>query len=129
MPQLSGVGLKLDRIISQSVGPLQCHRKSYQKRRDFSALVPAFPDFEVLTRPPGALQKSYAYTYDLAGRLTALSDSAGNDIANGYDTAGRQTSAATTIAGLSGARTIGYTLDANGNRTQSHKNFQLLPCI
>ena len=59
-----------------------------------------------------------SWTYELNDAPATLSDTASNTIAYGYDTAGRQTSEADTIPGLSGAKTIGYTLDANGNRTK-----------
>ena len=56
--------------------------------------------------------------YDLGGRLQQTSDTVGNVVDPSYDTAGRAISTATTIAGLSGALTSQYQLDANSNRTQ-----------
>jgi RHS repeat-associated protein len=58
------------------------------------------------------------WTWMLDGAVATLSDTAGNTLANGYDTAGRLTSVATTIPGLSGAQTVSYVRDANGNRTK-----------
>jgi YD repeat-containing protein len=58
------------------------------------------------------------WTYKLNGAIASLTDTAGNAIVYGYDTAGRMTSEADTIAGLSGTKTSIYTLDANGNRTE-----------
>ncbi|MBI3675384.1 MAG: RHS repeat protein, partial [Proteobacteria bacterium] len=58
------------------------------------------------------------WTYDLAGRITNLSDTPGNQLAYSFDTAMRVTSVATTIPGLSGAKTISYQYDVAGNRTR-----------
>jgi RHS repeat-associated protein len=78
--------------------------------------------FDVLTRlstrHPGALALQ-TMTYDLAGRLTAVStpvsgtDPASGSYGFGYDTAGRLTSQATPSG-----QTVGYHLDNNGNRTR-----------
>ena len=59
-----------------------------------------------------------SWTCFLNGRVNLLSDTAGNTIDNGYDTAGRLNSVVTTIPGLSGTKTVSYGLDASGNRTQ-----------
>jgi YD repeat-containing protein len=47
-----------------------------------------------------------------------VSDSAGNALANTYDTAKRVVSVAQTFAGLSGARSLSYQYDAAGNKTR-----------
>jgi RHS repeat-associated protein len=57
-----------------------------------------------------------SWTYDLAGKITNITDTLGNGLANGYDAAGRPISATNTVPGL-GAKAIGYTLDEAGNRT------------
>ena len=66
-----------------------------------------------------------SWSYYLNGAIADLSDTAGNDVNTTnsgsnvfYDTAGRLIRTDTTIPGLTGAKTVGYTLDANGNRTK-----------
>ena len=71
--------------------------------------------------PPGNTpvpSNTITHQYDLGGRLQSVSDSLANSMVTGYDTAGRPTSTATTIVGLSGTKTAQYQLDPNGNRTQ-----------
>ncbi|MBI3677515.1 MAG: RHS repeat protein, partial [Proteobacteria bacterium] len=58
------------------------------------------------------------WTYDLASRITNLSDTPGNQLAYSFDTAKRVTSVATTLPGLTGAKTISYQYDVAGNRTR-----------
>ena len=59
-----------------------------------------------------------SWTYLLNGAINTLTDTAGNSIAYGYDTALRRTSETQTIPGLSGAKAVSYMLDAAGNRTR-----------
>ncbi|HEY2033150.1 MAG TPA: RHS repeat-associated core domain-containing protein [Rhizomicrobium sp.] len=66
--------------------------------------------------PNPAVTTSWHYLLD--GAADMLSDTAGNTIAYGYDSAGRATSEANTIAGLTGTKTASYMLDQNGNRTR-----------
>jgi RHS repeat-associated protein len=67
--------------------------------------------------PRPALTTNWSYLLD--GRIDTLSDTAGNNLAYGYDTAGRQNSVATTMAGFpGGVQTTQYALDEDGNRTQ-----------
>jgi len=54
----------------------------------------------------------------LGGRIDQVSDTFGDILAHTYDTAGRLTATATTVAGAPAALTTTYTLDANGNRTE-----------
>ena len=77
--------------------------------RPLTEAIPA-----VGTIPADTITKAY----DLGGRVTELSDTPGDVVLPSYDTAGRTYRVATTIAGLSGARTTTYTLDANSNRTR-----------
>jgi len=58
------------------------------------------------------------WTYLLDGRVNVLSDTATNSINYGYDTAGRLNQVVNHINGFGANRTVNYTLDANGNRTQ-----------
>ncbi len=57
------------------------------------------------------------WTYDLANKVTQIGDTLGNTLVNGYDPAGRQTSATNTAPGMA-AKTINYQVDNAGNRTQ-----------
>jgi RHS repeat-associated protein len=65
-----------------------------------------------------AVTTTWAYLLD--GRINELSDTTGADdsITYGYDTAGRMTSTKIWQPGFGATRLMGYTLDANGNRTQ-----------
>jgi RHS repeat-associated protein len=89
-------------------------------RRNRSAQVLTFT-YDNLDRmktkvsPSPSVTATWAYLSN--GLIDSISDTAGHAIDYGYDTAGRLTTAATTIAGLTGAKTISYGLDANGNRT------------
>ncbi|NWH09405.1 MAG: RHS repeat protein, partial [Alphaproteobacteria bacterium] len=56
--------------------------------------------------------------YDLAGQVTGVGNSDGFALLYTYDAAGRQTSEAETIPGLSGTKTLSYQYDAGGNRTR-----------
>jgi RHS repeat-associated protein len=58
------------------------------------------------------------WTHLLDGAAHTISDSFSNEIDYGYDTAGRATSEANTIAGVTGTKTTSYMLDDNGNRTR-----------
>jgi len=58
------------------------------------------------------------WTYLLDGRVDVLSDTATNSIDYNYDSAGRLNQVINHIAGFGANRTVNYTLDANGNRTQ-----------
>ncbi|GAA0570625.1 RHS repeat-associated core domain-containing protein [Rhizomicrobium electricum] len=70
--------------------------------------------------------KTVVWNYDLAGRIVRSSDATGgadsNIIVNEFDAAGRLVSLTNTIAGFPSsanpAKTIGYELDAAGNRTK-----------
>jgi RHS repeat-associated protein len=71
--------------------------------------------------PPGGVHVPMNTTtslYDLGGRLKSSTDTLGNSVAHGYDTAGRSTSTVTTIVGLTPVLTAQYQLDPNSNRTQ-----------
>jgi YD repeat-containing protein len=60
-----------------------------------------------------------ATTYDLAARPTAISDSTGQTLTYGFDSARRVISVAQTAPGVSGTRTVSYQLDAAGNKTRA----------
>ena len=59
------------------------------------------------------------WTYDLANKVTQIGDTLGNTLVNGYDPAGRQTSATNTAPGMA-AKTINYQVDNAGNRTPNN---------
>jgi len=63
-------------------------------------------------------QVTTSWAYYLNGAADTLTDTSGNSLTYGYDSAGRMTSVATAIPGITGSLVTGYQLDANGNRTQ-----------
>lgn len=58
--------------------------------------------------------RSYAYTYNTAGRRLSATENSGRTVSYSYDAAARLTSETTTNASVNG--TINYSLDAVGNR-------------
>jgi RHS repeat-associated protein len=58
-----------------------------------------------------------SYAYDLAGRITSLTDTLGNSIGDSYDALGRRTGETQTMAGLS-AKAVSYQYDQAGNRSR-----------
>lgn len=58
-------------------------------------------------------------SYDLAGRPTVVSDSAGHSITYGFDTAKRVISVTQAAPNFSGTRVVSYQLDKMGNKTRT----------
>jgi YD repeat-containing protein len=67
---------------------------------------------------PSSPAVTTSWAYLLNGAVDTLSDTAANSIDNSFDTAGRLTQVINHINGFGGNRTVNYTLDASGNRTQ-----------
>jgi YD repeat-containing protein len=71
-------------------------------------------------------------TYDAAGRVLTISNSVASSTFT-YDTANQMLSESITISGLTGAKTVAYTYDVDGNRREwglstSLNTVAILPC-
>ncbi len=75
------------------------------------------------------LSQTATYTYDAAGRLTGLTNFNGTTTAYGYDNADRLTSLENRKSDSSVISTYNFTLDGNGNRTQTVKDEPLATVI
>jgi YD repeat-containing protein len=91
--------------------------RTWLRHRDGNAITNVYDALNRISQKSGPAITTVAYGYDLVGhQLSATYGAGGPGVANGYDKADRLISSSSNGTGGT-VRTLGYSYDANGNRT------------